>query len=55
MRLSASSDEVKARMLAELAALGEAVSKVNHDLRNILATAQLVTDRLGDVRDPTVR
>jgi signal transduction histidine kinase len=38
-----------------LTALGEAVSKVNHDLRNILATAQLVTDRLGDVRDPTVR
>ncbi len=38
-----------------LAALGEAVSKVNHDLRNILATAQLVSDRLGDVRDPTVR
>ncbi|MBT4489300.1 MAG: HAMP domain-containing histidine kinase [Rhodospirillaceae bacterium] len=38
-----------------LAALGEAVSKVNHDLRNILATAQLVSDRLGDVQDPTVR
>ncbi len=38
-----------------LTALGKAVSKVNHDLRNILATAQLVTDRLGDVRDPTVR
>ncbi len=40
---------------AHLAALGVAVSKINHDLRNILATAQLVSDRLGDVQDPTVR
>jgi signal transduction histidine kinase len=40
---------------AHLAALGLAVSKINHDLRNILATAQLVSDRLGDVEDPTVR
>ncbi|MBT3330542.1 MAG: HAMP domain-containing histidine kinase [Rhodospirillaceae bacterium] len=38
-----------------LTALGVAVSKINHDLRNILATAQLVSDRLGDVEDPTVR
>jgi signal transduction histidine kinase len=38
-----------------LAALGVAVSKINHDLRNILATAQLVSDRLGDSDDPTVR
>ncbi|MDA1098389.1 MAG: HAMP domain-containing sensor histidine kinase [Proteobacteria bacterium] len=40
---------------AHLAALGAAVSKINHDLRNILATAQLVSDRLGEVQDPTVR
>ncbi|MDE0940844.1 MAG: HAMP domain-containing sensor histidine kinase [Alphaproteobacteria bacterium] len=40
---------------AHLAALGVAVSKINHDLRNILATAQLVSDRLGEVEDPTVR
>ena len=40
---------------AHLAALGAAVGKINHDLRNILATAQLVSDRLGDVEDPTVR
>jgi signal transduction histidine kinase len=40
---------------AHLAALGVAVSKINHDLRNILATAQLVSDRLVDVQDPTVR
>jgi signal transduction histidine kinase len=38
-----------------LAALGLAVSKINHDLRNMLASAQLVSDRLGEVRDPTVQ
>jgi signal transduction histidine kinase len=38
-----------------LAALGLAVSKVSHDLRNMLTTAQLVSDRLADVRDPTVQ
>jgi signal transduction histidine kinase len=37
-----------------LAALGLAVSKISHDLRNILASAQLISDRLGTVRDPTV-
>ncbi|WP_081718331.1 sensor histidine kinase [Lutibaculum baratangense] len=35
-----------------LAALGLAVSKINHDLRNILASAQLVVDRVGTVDDP---
>ena len=40
---------------AHLAALGLAVSKISHDLRNILATAQLVSDRLSDVPDPTVQ
>jgi signal transduction histidine kinase len=38
-----------------LADLGLAVSKINHDLRNILASAQLFTDRLGDVEDPLVK
>lgn len=38
-----------------LAALGLAVSKVSHDLRNMLASAQLLSDRLGSVDDPTVR
>lgn len=38
-----------------LANLGSAVSKVNHDLRNILATAQLSSDRLMMVDDPKVR
>jgi len=38
-----------------LAALGAAVSKVNHDLRNILASAQLASERLASSSDPTVR
>lgn len=40
---------------ARLAALGLAVSKINHDLRNILATAHLISDRLSAVPDPTVQ
>jgi signal transduction histidine kinase len=38
-----------------LAALGLAVSKVSHDLRNMLTSAQLISDRLGEVKDPTVQ
>ncbi|WP_245519852.1 HAMP domain-containing sensor histidine kinase [Neorhizobium sp. R1-B] len=38
-----------------LADLGLAVSKINHDMRNILASAQLMSDRLTDVDDPMVR
>ena len=38
-----------------LAALGAAVAKITHDLRNMLATAQLVSDRLADSKDPTVK
>src|SRR3546814_18201357 len=38
-----------------LAALGTAVTKVNHDLRNILATASLISDRLAKSGDPAVR
>jgi signal transduction histidine kinase len=38
-----------------LAALGLAVSKINHDLRNMLSSAQLISDRLGSVKDPTVQ
>ncbi len=40
---------------SRLAALGLAVSKINHDLRNMLANAQLISDRLGGVQDPTVQ
>ena len=35
-----------------LAALGLAVAKINHDLRNMLAPAQLLSDRLAGVSDP---
>jgi signal transduction histidine kinase len=38
-----------------LADLGLAVSKINHDMRNILASAQLLSDRLTLVKDPTVQ
>ena len=38
-----------------LAALGLAVSKVSHDLRNMLTSAQLISDRLSNVEDPTVQ
>lgn len=40
---------------ARLAQLGIAVSKISHDLRNMLASAQLVSDRLAASEDPTVR
>lgn len=40
---------------AHLAALGTAVAKINHDLRGILASALLVSDRLGGIDDPEVR
>ncbi|WP_147126050.1 sensor histidine kinase [Shimia ponticola] len=38
-----------------LAALGAAVAKVNHDLRNILTSAQLFTDRIEGSEDPLVK
>jgi signal transduction histidine kinase len=38
-----------------LAALGLAVSKINHDLRNLLASAQLFSDRLSSVTNPNVQ
>jgi signal transduction histidine kinase len=38
-----------------LAALGLAVSKINHDLRNLLASAQLFSDRLAGIPDPGVQ
>lgn len=43
------------RQKARLAALGEAVAKINHDLRNVLSNAQLVSDRLAQSSDPQVR
>lgn len=38
-----------------LASLGLAVSKINHDLRNLLASVQLLSDRLTGLADPAVR
>jgi len=35
-----------------LAALGLAVAKINHDMRNMLGSAQLLSDRLANVTDP---
>ena len=45
-------------MLAQktrLAALGLAVSKISHDLRNMLSAAQLIGDRVGEIDDPAVQ
>jgi signal transduction histidine kinase len=39
---------------ARLAALGEAVAKINHDLRNMLTSAQLASERLSASGDPNV-
>jgi signal transduction histidine kinase len=43
------------RQKERLAQLGQAVSKVSHDLRNILTTAQLFTDRIEMSEDPSVK
>ena len=43
------------RQKERLAQLGQAVSKVSHDLRNILTSAQLFTDRIEMSEDPTVK
>ena len=43
------------RQKERLAQLGGAVAKVSHDLRNILTTAQLFTDRIEGSADPGVK
>ena len=43
------------RQKRRLAELGLAVSKINHELRNMLTTAQLLTDRLEGVSDESVQ
>lgn len=50
-------EEVRAafKQKNRLATLGAAVAKVNHDLRNSLSTAMLVSDRLADIDDPEVK
>jgi signal transduction histidine kinase len=39
---------------ARLAALGEAVAKINHEMRNMLTSAQIASERLAASGDPTV-
>lgn len=55
--LSAMQTEVRAALVQKtrLAELGEAVAKINHDLRNMLASAQILADRLEMSEDPMVR
>jgi len=43
------------RQKERLAALGGAVAKISHDLRNLLTTAQLLADRIDGSADPAVR
>ena len=43
------------RQKDRLAQLGIAVAKISHDLRNILTTAQLFADRMGESADPAVK
>ncbi len=42
------------RSRARLVALGEAVAKINHDLRNMLTSAQIASERLSSSSDPLV-
>lgn len=42
-------------MQAHLAAIGTAVSKVQHDLRGVLSSAMVLSDHLEDSADPEVR
>jgi len=39
---------------ARLAALGEGVAKINHDLRNMLTSAQIASERMAQSGDPKV-
>ncbi|MFP4520272.1 MAG: ATP-binding protein, partial [Oceanicaulis sp.] len=54
--LAAMQDEVREAFAQRerLAALGGAVARINHDLRNVLASAQLVSDRLATNADERV-
>jgi len=56
-QLSAMQKQIRGTMnqQSHLADLGLAVSKINHDLRNILASASLFSDRLIDSDDPVAK
>lgn len=47
--------QTELRQREHLANLGLAVAKINHDLRNMLAAAQLMADRLGSLPDSNVQ
>jgi signal transduction histidine kinase len=55
--LASMQEELRAALShkTRLAALGTAMSKINHDLRNMLATAQLFSDRMAESQDPAVQ
>ncbi|PCJ44360.1 MAG: histidine kinase [Alphaproteobacteria bacterium] len=55
--LAAMQNEIRAALIQKrhLAQLGESVSKINHDLRNILSSAQMVSDHLSNVDNPVVQ
>ncbi len=55
--LAVMQDDLRAALWrnARLAAVGTAVAKISHDLRNILSSALLVTDRLQQAADPVVK
>ena len=56
VELSRMQDDLAAALQskARLAALGEAVAKINHDLRNMLTSAQMASERLAGSGDPRV-
>ena len=47
--------QTQLRQKEHLANLGLAVAKINHDLRNMLSSAQLMADRLGALPDTNVQ
>ena len=55
--LAVMQDDLRAALWrnARLAAVGTAVAKLSHDLRNILSSALLVADRLQQTADPVVK
>jgi len=55
--LAVMQDELRAALWrnARLAALGTAVAKISHDLRNILSAALLVADRFEETDDPAIQ
>jgi signal transduction histidine kinase len=55
--LKSMQDEMRATLWrnARLAAVGTAVAKISHDLRNILSSALLVADRLQESEDPIAK